>query len=232
LTPNPFYFPLNTSSQVPFNAFETMPAGSQIYLGGYLAMLSSDRTDGLDDSIDIPASSSAGPVDMECILTNGLTDVVPAAISYGVQPIISSANLLSSIGNPSILVFGYGLVDAPVGSNPTVTVGGSSASVIESNSNLYDGSLQGLQVRMPAGAPNEQADLQVSNANGTGTLASAVSYIPTTTIIPASGISQVLFDSHRNLLYALKAQEVDVLNPSTQQWQPPLQLPAQAPTLS
>jgi WD40 repeat protein len=43
---------------------------------------------------------------------------------------------------------------------------------------------------------------------------------------------QLLYDSHRSLLYALKATEVDVLNPATLQWQSPIVLPQPATPVS
>lgn len=43
---------------------------------------------------------------------------------------------------------------------------------------------------------------------------------------------QLLFDTHRNLLYAMKAHEIDVFNPSSLQWQSPLQLPSSPTALS
>ena len=90
---------------------------------------------------------------------------------------------------------------------------------------------QGASVQAPSGTPGQSVNITVSNANGLGTLDNAVTYIPSTTILPASGILQLLFDTHRNLLYAMKAQEIDVLNPSTLQWQSPLPLPSSATAL-
>jgi WD40 repeat protein len=43
---------------------------------------------------------------------------------------------------------------------------------------------------------------------------------------------QLLYDNHRSLLYALKATEVDVLNPVTLQWQTPIVLPQPATPVS
>jgi WD40 repeat protein len=56
-------------------------------------------------------------------------------------------------------------------------------------------------------------------------MANALTYIPSATIIPATGILQVLFDTHRNVLYALKAGQMEVLNPSTLQFQSTFALP-------
>lgn len=47
-------------------------------------------------------------------------------------------------------------------------------------------------------------------------------------IVPSTGLLQLLYDGHRNLLYALKSTEVDVLNPAPLRWQSPITFPAAA----
>src|SRR5439155_14277945 len=70
------------------------------------------------------------------------------------------------------------------------------------------GTLQADGIQVPNGAPGESADIVVSSSIGSGTLASAATYYPSFSILPASGLLQLLYDNHRNLLYALKATEV------------------------
>jgi hypothetical protein len=229
--PYPFYFPLNTSVQVPFQGNEAVATGTKVYLGNNEATLSTNIQDAVN-LIDIPASSVTGPVNLECIDSGGDTTIIPSAISYGVEPIASSANFLPATGNPSIILYGYGILDAPYNSIPAVTIGGSPATVLSTNSDLFVGSLQGVTVQAPSGTAGQTSGIAVSNANGAGTFASAVTYIPSTTIVPASGILQLLYDTHRNLLYALKANQVAVLNPATLQWQSSLQLPASTATIN
>jgi len=67
--------------------------------------------------------------------------------------------------------------------------------------------------------------VKVSSANGSGTLSQAMSYIPSASIVPASGLLQVVYDSHRSLPYALKATELDIFDPATLQWQLSVPLP-------
>ena len=90
------------------------------------------------------------------------------------------------------------------------------------------GALQAATVQVPAGTPDEAANLAVSSSLGSTALSGATTYYSSATIVPASGLRQLLYDTHRNLVYALKASEVDVLNPSTLQWQAPLLFPAMA----
>ena len=218
-SPTPVYFPLNTASQVSLEALESVASGTSIYLGGYPATVPSS---GPEYNVDIPASSVPGPVGEECIDPSGYTTALPDAISYGVQVTASSANLLPATGTPTIDLFGYGILDSTLNSHPVVTVGGSTAQVIGSNSNTSLGSLQLAGVTVPQGTPGAQASISVSNANGSGSLANAVAYLPATTIVPATGLLGLQYDTHRNLLYALKAGEVDVLDPTTLTWKTPL----------
>lgn len=230
---SPNYFPLNASSQVEFLT-GGMPSGAKIYLGGNLATLSPDSTNG-GYSIDIPASDVAGTASLEEIDPNGAVTVLPSAISYGVVTVSSGATLLPTSGSPAVDLYGSGIADS-TNQSPVVTIGGSAAAVLSSvpvaDGVPYAARLQDVTVQAPAGTPGASASISISSANGLGTLANAVTYISGTTIVPASGILQLLFDTHRNLLYAMKAHEVDVLNAATVQWQTPLQLPSPVTALS
>lgn len=212
----PFFFalPLNASQQ-----FQLLDAstGSSVYVGGQPALLLDGGT-----MINIPASSIAGPADEECVGAYGDTFMVQAAVSYGVQPLGFSANLLPPTGNPTVYLFGYGFA-ASAGEVPSVTVGGSSVKVTPLS---YTGpTFQGEAIQVPNGTPGESANVVVSSSVGSGTLVAAATYYAAPTIVPTSGLRQLLYDSHRNLLYALKPTEVDVLNPATLQWQSPIVLP-------
>lgn len=228
-SPTPSFFPLNSSSQVSFAGAQGVASGTEVYLGGYVATVPSS---GVEYSIDIPASSIAGPAGLECIDPSGYATAVPAAISYGVQVTASSANLLPATGTPTVDLFGYGILDSTFNSNPAVTVGGGAAQVLSTNSNLYPGSLQDVAIKVPQGTPGAEASISVTNANGTGTLANTVTYLPETTIVPATGLLQLLYDTHRSVLYALKPHEIDVLDPTTLNWETPLQLPNTASSLT
>jgi hypothetical protein len=225
--PNPDYLPLNSATQVSFIPGGGLASGSQVYLGTYPATVPSS---GVEYTIDIPASSIAGPVGEECIDLSGFTTVILNAISYGVQVAASSANLLPAIGTPTVGLFGYGILDS-TSNSPSVTFGANAAQVLDTNSAPYVDSLQAASVKVPQGTPGTEATISVTSANGSGTLANAVTYLPQTTIVTATGLLGLLYDTHRSVLYALKAGEVDVLDPGTLSWKSPLQLPA-APNLS
>lgn len=213
--------PLNTSRQLPLSIPFT---SASVYVGGKPAPLLSNGT-----AIIIPSSSIAGPADVECIDPSGNTSVILNGASYGVDPIALSANLLPPTGNPEAYLYGFGFF-ASQGETPAVTLGGlPPVTVVGVNSvGPETGTLQGEAFTVPNGTPGELADVDVSSSLGDGTLASAATYYAQPTVVPASGLLQLLYDSHRDLLYALKATEVGVLDPTTLQWQTPLAFPPAA----
>jgi hypothetical protein len=220
-SPNSTNAPLNTSQQVQILA-SLQEAGTSYYIGGQPAPLLSNLTE-----IQIPASSVSGPVEIECIDSTGNSLVRAFDFSYGVDAIGASANLLPPIGNPTVLLFGFGFSSTATGA-PTVAIGGQPALNVASLGDLNFATLQGAAVQVPGKGSAQTVDITVTGPNGTGTIANALTYIPSATIIPATGLLQVLFDTHRNVLYALKAAQVEVLNPSTLQFQSTITLPGPA----
>jgi hypothetical protein len=210
---------LNTSMQ---QTLDSALAGVSVYVGGQAAPLLNGGT-----SISVPASSTVGPVDVECVDTYGDTLVYAAGVSYGVDPVGFSANLLPPTGNPSAYLFGFGFSGTAF-ETPVVNIGGQPATNVTDLQDIEQGVLQGEAMQIPNGSPGEAATISVSSSVGSGTLSSAASYYAAPTIVPASGLLQLVYDSHRTLIYALKATEIDVLDPTTLQWQSPISFPAAA----
>lgn len=220
--------PLGTSQQI---SFLNPINGLSLYIGGVPAPLLQGNT-----TINIPASSVAGAEDLECVDTFGDLTVSIGNVSYGVDPLALSANLLPPNGNSNVYLFGFGFYGPPeldYTTNPpfqgSVSVGGQPATgALTLGSLAFSDTLGTLAFHIPNGSVGESADVEVSSSFGSGTLASAATYYPAPTIVPATGLLELLYDSHRNLLYALKSNEVDVLNPGTLQWGPPIKFPAAA----
>lgn len=212
--------PLPLTTEVPLNVAEQFSItllspynGSSSYFNGQPATVLSNGS-----QIEIPASSIPGGADIECIGPGGDSIMLEDVFSYGVKLSGISANLLPPIGNSSVYITGYGFSSAP-----TVSTGGQPVTV-QAITSPQD-PLQIAQLQIPSGTPGTSLNVQVSSANGSDSLSQAMTYISSATIVPSSGLLQVLYDSHRNLLYALKATEVDVFNPTTLQWQSPLPIP-------
>ena len=211
--------PLNTTQQVQQTQSVT---GGSVYVGGQPAMIS-----GGGAQVTVPASAEPGAVDQECIDTQGNTAVVAQAVSYGVDPVGLSANLLSPTGQAGAYVFGFGFSEGTSGTPPSVTVGNAqSPKVVSLESPGPWGYFRVSRFRFLAGHPGGVWTLQFQSSLGSGTLPSAAACSATPTILPASGILQLVFDPHRNRLYALKATEVDVLDAGSLQWLPPFMFPA------
>jgi hypothetical protein len=95
--------PLNISEQ--FELGSPAPNGTSYYFGGQPGLVLSNGT-----QIGIPASSTAGGVDIECVGPDGNTLVYSDAFSYGVDVIGVSANLVPPSGSPLIYVYGFGFL--------------------------------------------------------------------------------------------------------------------------
>ncbi len=214
--------PLNQSQQV---QLLNQPTNMQVWVGGQPASLVSNPP---YTNFNIPASSVPGPADIECADSSGNIAVVADGVSYGVQPVGFSADLLPPMGNPPAYLFGYGFFTSSQGAAPTVTVGTKASASLSAITGYGLGTLEGEGFRVPSGNPGASVDIQISSSGGSGTLPSVATYYPSPTIVPATGVLQILYDSHRNLLYALKATEVDVLNATTLQWQSPMPFPKAA----
>lgn len=222
--PNNLFAPVNQTVQsgilLPAQFF-----GTSYYINGQPAPLLSNGT-----QIELPPSSVAGPADIECIAPDGNTFISAFTFAYGVDPIGFSANLLPPTGNPVVLVMGYGFANNLLSPPSSVTVGGKPALNVQSLGSLDFGALQGFAMQLVSGSPGQTVGMTVNGTNGSGTLANVATYIPSSTIIPATGLLQILYDSHRNLLYALKTAEIDVFNPATLQFQSTIPLPGSAGT--
>jgi WD40 repeat protein len=222
--PSTLSAPLNQSIQsgillpLPFQ-------GTSYYINGNPAQLLANST-----QIQLPASAVARPADIECIAPDGNTFVSAFTFSYGVDPIGFSANLLPPTGNPVVLVMGYGFASNSLSPPSSITVGGKPALNVQSLGSLDFGALQGFAMQLQIGSPGETVGMTVNGPNGSGTLANAATYIPSANTIPATALLQILYDSHRNLLYALKTAEIDVFNPATLQFQSTIALPGSAGT--
>ena len=101
----------------------------------------------------------------------------------------------------------------------TVAVGGQTITNLAINPQTNP-SFQQLFLQLP-NAPSGPADITVTGNNGTSTLKAGItSFLPPRSSL--DGLLQLLYDSHRNLLYALQSTQILVLNPTTLNWQSPL----------
>jgi hypothetical protein len=188
------------------------------YAGGVPVLL-----DSAQNQLHFPASQVAGPVNIECIDANNRTEIQVQGFSYGVKVQSISASLLPPSGNPMVYLYASGLKSSS-GSVPSVTVGGSAAT----NVRVFPTDLGGVQaatLNVPNGTAGT-ASISVSTPNGSGNINNAVRYIPSSVLVPDTGVVQLTYDTHRNLLYALKSTQVEVFDGVSLQPLSPIQLPA------
>ena len=219
--PNPKSIPLNTTPPVSFVYTEegTLPLGSVVTFGGQPAIAESLNP----LVVEAPASSLAGPVNLVVTQPDGETELEPQEFSYGVNVAAATASLLPPTGNPTMGLFGFGLLnsDSSPPTGPTsVTVGGVPASNAAIDLEAVN-ALEEVEVQVPNGNPGP-ADITVTGNNGSGVLGGAVTFITSVRVLPASGLLQLIYDNGRNLVYALQSTQVGVLDPTTLQWQAPL----------
>jgi hypothetical protein len=215
---SPPAIPLNQSVSVTYES-GAFALGTSIIVNGQLAPVESDNPNNNPIVFQVPPSSVAGPVNLVFTQLDGETLIEPQGFSYGVDVAAATSSLVPPIGNPTIGVFGFGMLNGP-STPPNVTVGGQTVTNVAVNPSANN-VLQELLLQLPNGSPGP-ANIVATGNNGTGTLNSAVTYIPSASIIPASGLLQLLYDSHRSLLYALQSTQIQVLNPTSLQWQTPL----------
>lgn len=216
---NPYMIGLNALTPVSYN--QSVPSGSTVFVAGLQTTFQPGPGNEQTLVLIPPLSSVAGPADIVATTPDGRVYYSPQVLSYGVDILAASASLLPPTGNPYITISGFGIYNDHFSAG-AVTVGGQPGSNGSVNVNAGIGNaLQEIYVQIPNGKPGS-ADISVSSLQGSGTLAGSVSYIPSATVIPATGLVQLLYDTQRNLLYALKSTEVDVLNPATLQWQSPI----------
>jgi hypothetical protein len=214
--PDPVAIPLNQSVSVTLSS-GGIPTGTSVTFGGQIAPVISTQTNNF--AVQVPASQAPGPVNLVFTLPDGETFTEPQNFVYGVDVAGPTSTMVPPIGNPVMGLFGYGMLNGPT-APPVVTIGGQTIPNVAVNleANYI---LQELFLQVPNGSPGP-ADITVTGINGSATLKAAVTYIPSATIIPASNLIQLVYDAHRSLLYALQSNEIQVLNPTTLQWQTPL----------
>lgn len=157
----------------------------------------------------------------------GSTPAVPA-VNDPVQIIRVIDNIGSPNGGDVIRLLCSG-VDKASSSSVSVSIGGESATTeqVATVASLFPGSsslpnLRIVEVKTPEGTPG-LADVTL-NVNGTSdTAAKAFQYAQSTNIFPfASSPSYLLYDNFRQKLYAAHQDEVEVIDPVSQQVLTPL----------
>lgn len=227
LTSEPDSAPLNASATVNFEA-TNLPVGTAVTIGGASGTLQANS--GVPAAVTVPGSSIPGPADVVFSMPDRTAYVFPQDFSYGITASALSSTLAPDGVAVPLTLYGFGLV--PQNRAPTVSFGGMQASAINiAGYGVTENSLEAIQVTTPVASAGT-VDVVVNNENGTAAMKSALTYLHTTVIPSAPGLSSLLFDTHRNLLYATRTNgtQIFVLDPGTLQWKAPLPVPGALPS--
>jgi hypothetical protein len=229
LTAEPDSAPLNTAATVTFRAFN-IPAGTTVTIGGVPGTLQTNSSGEL--VISMPVSSVPGPADIVFSMPDGTVFIFPQDFSCGLTATSLSSTLAPDRVPVTVSLYGFGLVASS--QSPSIYFGSTPATTVDiSGYGVTQNSLERILVTTPASSPGT-VDVMVNSTNGTSMLKAALTYVHTTIVPSAAGLSSLLFDSHRNLLYATRtnASQVYVFDPAILQWKTSLQVPGAAPGAS
>jgi hypothetical protein len=220
------------------------PLGS-IYFG-------SNPATGLDNN-DIGGMLSAvspaggpGPVDVRVFATDGGSQYLPDGFSYGPWVLEAATSYATAEGGgpAGLYGFGFGPQAYSQGNQPNsipsdlqVKVDGASASVTSFNSNPYAITAyyfstvpmpsNALVYTVPPGAAGSAASIMVSNASGTTTAGTKITYLPATKQYPVQDVlADGVYDPKRNVYYFTGTAQVYVFSPSEGAWLAPIPIPA------
>ncbi len=220
--------PLNASASAVSYSYD-IPAGTSATVGGTPTSVASNA-DG-QAVVTIPPSTVAGPADLVFLFADGTSYVQPQAFSYGLTAATLGNTLVPDQTPVSVLLSGFGLnSDNQQPTAPSVTFGGKAATAVAGSFYGVQGiALDSFEFTSPT-ATSGTVDVNVSNANGQATLTSALTYVHTVVIPSDPGLSELIYDTHRNLVYATRTNgtQIFVFDPNSLQWKAPLAVPGAA----
>ena len=173
-----------------------------------------------------PPSQTPGPVNVKFIYPDGEQAFYPQLFGYSTFPEYALTSGSSPNGGAEGQLIGYGLPQDP--SEGTVSVGGNQATISTTKGQYpplsgepYPSTI--LKYTLPAGAPG-LADLEVSSANGSGSLPKAILYAKSVNDYSSSDtFAAVIYDAKRKQVYLSAGDHVDVFSLASNQFLTPLQ---------
>lgn len=220
--PGPFVFsPALLSSSAPTStqlsgSYLTQNAGYKLYFGAPPASPSAQQATSISYvsnnflNMTAPPISNPGPVNVTMTRSDGWSEVMPNAVSYGPQVWAVGVNAGPPGGGSMATVWGYGFDSA----NTQVLIGGAPAQIGQILAPVSPGlsplSLNEIEIVTPAGSPG-LADVTVNTPLGSSKIAGAFQYLSSAQVYPVSGVlEQVIYDQSRQRLYAANASNNEV----------------------
>ncbi len=214
------------------------PLGS-VYFGANAATGLDDN--GFDGTLDaVSPAGSPGPVDVRTFASDGGSQYLPRAFSYGpsVLETVTSYATADGGGPASLYGFGFGpqlyAASSPALSNLQVSIGESSAVVNTYNPDPYGSSYysfppfptNSLLYTVPPGVAGATATLSVSNTSGSVTSTTPFTYLPAVQQFPVDGqLIDGVYDPKRDVYYFTDTNQVRVFSLTQGAWLSPIPIP-------
>lgn len=211
-----------------------------VSFGGQTAPVVS--TGSLGITVTTPAASP-GPVDVSVSLTDGSYWLFPKDYSYGPSVVEVRPEATTAVGGSTGTIYGYGFGSpTPAGQAPglQISVGGQPATITQYAPQPYQQAtpyypfpLEAFQYTLPAGTAESQADITISNGDGSTTVSKAFQYLPAVKQYPLPGavLVQGIYDPGRDVYYFTDQNLVRVFSKTKAQWLTSIPMPVGAQRL-
>lgn len=173
-------------------------------------------------NLTAPASATAGIVNVKAVTPDGWFSFTPQGFSYGTEIYYLGGNAGGATGGATLDLIGHGFL-----TNTSVTIGGQPAQIQSSAQYATETpfpfvGIDHLRVKVPTGTVGA-ADVTVTSASGSATLAKAFEYLASVADFPsADTVTFALYDSGRRRVYLSAGDHVDVFSGDALQFVSPI----------
>lgn len=147
----------------------------------------------------VPQGTVPGPANLTLTRSDGFSEVMPDAVTFGPTILKVDADSGSTVGGDPIQLVGYGIS----GPGIQVTIGGRTAPILQQKGNLSDTGLptEVITLQTPSGSVGP-AEVSVTSPAGTTTLPNGFHYADAVNVYPMAGaLDAIVYDFSRQRLY-------------------------------
>ncbi len=215
------------------------PLGS-VYFGTNAATGLNDN--GFDGVIAaVSPAGTPGPVDVRTFATDGGSQFLPQAFSYGPSLLETVTSYATAEGGGPASLYGFGFgpqfyaASSPALSNLQVTIGGSPAVVNSYNPDPYGSNFftfppfptNSLLYTVPSGVAGTTANVAVNNISGSTTSSTPLTYVPAVQQYSVDGqLVDGVYDPTRDVYYFTDANQIRVFSLTSGAWLAPIPIPS------
>ena len=218
------------------------PLGST-YFGANVATGLDENAETVTLSAVSPAGKP-GPVDVRTFATDGGSQLLPDGFSYGPSVLEAATSYSTAEGGGPASLYGFGfgpqLSQGFIGyttppSDLQVSVAGSSAAVTGYSPDPYGNSFfiapplptNALLYTVPAGEAGTTETISVTNASGSVTASTPMTYLPAVQQYSVNGqLADGVYDPRRDVYYFTDANQIRVFSLTQGAWLNPIPIPA------